>query len=260
MATPPSCHMPPDEHDLDIAEQALVSSAQSMGIALSHDHLRQFRSYFHELTQWNERINLTSLVSPEDVYHKHFLDSLTVMKALHADETSSKSATFTLLDVGSGAGFPGIPLAIVDAPLQVTLLEATRKKAQFLEHLIRVLGVANASVVTGRAEEVAHVSMHREQYDWVVGRAVARMATLAEYMLPFCRVGGAMIAMKQGTISEELDLAERAIRTLGGELSAVLPVDNDLLAGERCLIVLRKAAATPDIYPRRPGMPAKRPL
>ncbi len=253
--------MPTDEHDLDIAEQTLVSGARSIGIVLSHDHLRQFRSYFHELIQWNERINLTSLVSPKDVYRKHFLDSLTVMKALHIDQASSERTTpCTILDVGSGAGFPGIPLAIVAAHLQVMLLEATRKKAQFLEHVIRVLGVANASVVTGRAEELAHVSMHREQYDWVVGRAVARMASLAEYLLPFCRVGGAVIAMKLGAIAEELALAERAIHTLGGELSEVLPVDNDLLTGGRCLIVLRKATTTPDNYPRRPGMPAKRPL
>lgn len=231
-----------------------------MDIALSHDHLGQFRSYFHELTQWNERINLTSLVSATDIYHKHFLDSLTVMQALRTDQAWPEDGPGTLLDVGSGAGFPGLPLAIIATHLQVTLLEATRKKAQFMEHLIRVLGLANAVVVTGRAEELAHVSMHREQYLWVVGRALARMATLAEYLLPFCRVGGAVIAMKQGAISEEMGLAEGAVRTLGGELSAVLPVGNDLVSAERCLIMLRKTATTPNIYPRRPGVPAKRPL
>ena len=185
----------------------------------------------------------------------HFLDSLSTLLAL-----PNGSSPIRLLDVGAGAGFPGLPLKLAKPDLQLTLLEATAKKTAFLDALVTELGLESVTVLTGRAEAAAHDAAHREQYDAVVSRGVAKLATLAEYLLPFCKVGGLAIAMKQGDIAGELTEAERAIGLLGGVLQETVAVDLPGLPPGRQLVVMRKAHATPPAYPRRTGLPAKRSL
>ncbi len=165
-----------------------------------------------------------------------------------------------LLDVGSGAGFPGVPLKIVCPHWRVTLLEATGKKVRFLEHLREVLGLGNLEILHGRAEDFAKAPAYREQYDWVVARAVAEMPALAELTLPFAKIGGNVLALKGETAEAEVAQSGRAFSILGGELVKIVKIALPGLVEERRLVVVRKVACTPDAYPRRPGIPAKRPL
>ena len=254
--------------DLEEAEALLVEGAHTLGISLSDRQLDLFRTYYRLLVEWNRRVNLTALTDPSDVFVKHFLDSITVLLAVDASRhpgrvsgpNDSESDSITLLDVGTGAGFPGLPLRIVHPEFRLTLLDSTRKKTDFLRHLLEALELDDVTVVTGRAEEAGRQPALRERVQLVVSRAVDRMATLAEYLLPFCTVGGRAVAMKKEDISTEIAEAARAIRLMGGHVSEVLPVRLPLLPDERCLVVLEKLQSTPEQYPRRPGMPAKRPL
>ncbi|MBI2886685.1 MAG: 16S rRNA (guanine(527)-N(7))-methyltransferase RsmG [Chloroflexi bacterium] len=235
------------------AEAALADGARRLGLALTEAHLSQFRRYYRALVSWNRRANLTAITEYGDVLIRHFLDSLTVTLAIEGH-------SLRLLDVGSGAGFPGVPLRLALPQLQVTLLEATEKKTAFLRHLRLPLELPDLAVVTGRVEQVAHDPAHRESYDLVVSRGVDSMATLAEYQLPFCRVGGRAVAMKKGDIAAEVGQAQRAMALLGGRLLDIVSVPLPQLPDQRCLVVVEKVSPTPDRYPRRPGMPAKRPL
>jgi len=162
--------------------------------------------------------------------------------------------------VGTGAGFPGIPLKIVCPGMRLTLLEATGKKVMFLEHVLKVLGLRDIVVMKGRAEELGQDPEHREQYDWAVARAVAEMPTLAEYLLPLVAVGGKVLAQKGEMAAAEVHKAETAIKTLGGHVQRLIPVELRGLTETRHLVVIDKVAATPAKYPRRPGIPSKRPL
>lgn len=254
--------------DVEEAEALLVEGARALGISLSGRQLELFRTYYRLLVDWNRRVNLTALTDPRDVFVKHFLDSITVLLAVDLAHHSSRVSGYneyegdsmTLLDVGTGAGFPGLPLRIVHPEFRLTLLDSTRKKTDFLRHLLEALGLDDVTVVTARAEEGARQPALRERFQLVVSRAVERLSTLAEYLLPFCAVGGRAVAMKKGDISSEIAEAEQAIRLMGGHVSEVLPVRSPLLPDERCLVVLEKVQVTPEQYPRRPGMPAKRPL
>jgi len=237
----------------------LVRGARELGIELSEKQLRQFGLYLRELLEWNQRMNLTAITATEDVQVKHFLDSLTVLAGLPKPVRQGVSEA-TVLDVGAGAGFPGIPLGIVLPSLSVTLLEATRKKCKFLEHLIGTLGLAGATVACGRAEEWAHRADARERYDVALARAVAPLAVLAELCLPFVRLGGRMIAPKKLGIDEEIRAAGRAIKLLGGKFEPPLVVRLPILDESRQLVVISKIHPTPSPYPRRPGLPAKSPL
>jgi 16S rRNA (guanine527-N7)-methyltransferase len=186
---------------------------------------------------------------------RHFLDSLSIYPLLLPAGTP-----WALIDVGSGAGFPGLPLKIVRPELQVTLLEATRKKGDFLRHVVERLGLAGVTVLTARAEEVAHHSAHREQYDLVVARAVAPLPTLAEYTLPLAKVGGRVIAQKGRHPAPEAAEASRAIEQCGGGGTKILPVQLPDLDAPRHLVMIEKRQATPAQYPRRAGTPARHPL
>ena len=235
--------------------EKLVNGAARLGIALTSRQLEQFQAYYQLLAEWNQRFNLTSIVDYQEVQIKHFLDSLTVSLALTTNISEAR-----LMDVGSGAGLPGIPLKIVWPQIRLTLLESVGKKTVFLSHLVNKLGLEAVDVVTGRAEEVAHLSSCREQFDVTISRGVAGMATLSELCLPFCRIAGIFIAQKKGDIVQEVAQAERAIALLGGQLRQVKTVDLPELADNRYLVVVEKVAVTPLCYPRRPGMPGKRPL
>jgi len=236
--------------------EKLKSGAEKLGLSLTDGQLEKFDTYYRELLEWNWWINLTSITEYNDVQLNHFLDSLTVALAIDTD----KSNYLRVIDVGTGAGLPGIPLKIVSPEIDLTLLEATAKKAGFLHHIIDKLVLENVKIITGRAEDIAHRQEYRERFDIAVSRAVAPLAALVELTLPFCRTGGSFIAQKKGFIQSEVDRAEKAIGMLGGKLREVRRIDLDEFPDERYLVIVDKVAATPPQYPRRPGIPSKRPL
>jgi len=235
----------------------LESGVKKLGLSLTQGQLEQFSIYYQELLEWNRRMNLTSITDYEEVQVKHFLDSLTVTLAFK-QPVSDESVR--IIDVGTGAGMPGLPLKIMFPDVRLVLLEATAKKATFLQHIKDKLGLENVEIVVGRAEEVAYIDEHRESFDVVLSRAVAPLATLVELTLPFCAVGGSFIAQKKGLIELEVSQADRVIRLLGGNLREVKKIELEGLADERYLIIVDKISPTPEKYPRRSGIPAKRPL
>ena len=233
--------------------------AQKLGLQLTLKQLGQFQTYYQELIDWNRRLNLTRITSYEEVQIKHFLDSLTVVLALEL-EPPVDGRSLRLIDVGTGAGIPGIPLKILLPDISLTLLDATAKKAAFLQHIKQKLGLDDIEIVVGRAEDVAREALYREKFGLVLSRAVAGLPTLVELTLPFCAVGGRFIAQKKGDVDREISQSARAIELLGGKLREVKKVDLEEFADERWLVVIDKVAPTMEQYPRRPGIPAKRPL
>jgi 16S rRNA (guanine527-N7)-methyltransferase len=234
--------------------EKLIAGAQKLGLSLTKEQVTLFQTYYEELIRWNRRVNLTAIVDYEEVQIKHFLDSLTIAPLIG-------NMSGRLLDVGTGAGFPGVPLKIIFPDIAVTLVESVKKKAAFLDHLVDCLGLDSVEVIAERAETLAHDERHRERFDVAVSRGVADLATLAEITLPFCVVGGIAVAMKKGDIEDEVSGASKAIDVLGGRLREVRPVELAEFAGEaRSLVVIEKVSSTPERYPRRPGIPKKRPL
>lgn len=237
--------------------EQMARSLHELGIVITENERALFCVYYQELVEWNHRFNLTAVTDYEGVQVRHFADSLSCLLAL---PRAALQAGAQVVDVGSGAGFPGLPLKILCPGMRLALLEATRKKAEFLQHLVRRLGLREVEVVWGRAEEAGQQPAHREQYDWAVARAVAEMPTLVEYLLPLVRVGGTALAQKGESGPAEAHGAEASIHLLGGRLRRLVAVDLHGLAETRYLVVMDKVATTPVRYPRRPGMPAKRPL
>lgn len=237
--------------------ERLTHGARQLGLALDPEQVWRFQLYYEELAEWNRRINLTAITSYEEVQTKHFLDSLTLMAALK-DKVWTKE-NFSLLDVGTGAGVPGVPLKILLPGVRLVLLESVAKKTAFLKHLVDRLGLDYVNIITGRAEDIAHQVDCRERFDVAVSRAVGNLSSIAELALPFCRQGGLFIAPKKGQIEEEISQARQAIDTLGGRLKEVKEVDLEDL-GLRCLVIIEKIGLTPQRYPRRAGIPSKRPL
>ena len=236
--------------------EKLNTGVKKLGLQLSPEQLEQFETYYQEMVDWNRRVNLTAITDYEEVQIKHFLDSLTVTLVWQP----AVNAGWRLIDVGTGAGIPGIPLKIALPDIKLVLLEAVAKKAAFLRHITHKLGLDDVEVVVGRAEEVAHQAQYREKFKLALSRAVAPLPTLAELVLPFCAVGGGFIAPKKEDIGEEISQAARAIDILGGRLGEVKPVELEEFSDERYLVVIDKVAPSPPKYPRRPGIPAKRPL
>ena len=236
--------------------ERLKQIAAGWGIHLEESQLQAFQRYYEELIAWNRRVNLTTITAYEAVQVRHFADSLAVLLAVGDLEAEA----VRLIDIGTGAGFPGLPLKIVNPGWQVTLVEATRKKTAFLEHLVAALRLEGVEVVWARAEELGRDPRYREGFDLATARAVAELAVLAEYALPLVRVGGRFVAQKGTEPDAELVAARRALERLGGEHVGTLPYELPGVAGPLHLVVVQKVAPTPAKYPRRPGMPEKRPL
>ena len=225
-----------------------------LGVGLSRRQLDAFAWYASELAAWNERFNLTAITEPAEIEVKHFLDSLSCLLALKPRPGDR------MVDVGSGAGFPGLPLKIVMPWLQVTLVEATGKKAEFCRHVVEGLALESIMVVHARAEDVGQMAEHRQAYQWAVARAVAHLQVLAEYLMPLVRLGGRAIAQKGETGPAEAHAAEGALRILGGRVQQLITVELPRVPETRYLVVMEKTAATPGEYPRRAGVPARKPL
>ncbi len=228
--------------------QALVN------VRLSSAQMEAFKRYENELLDWNSQFNLTAIRDAEGIRVKHFLDSLTCLAVLR-DLPHTR-----IIDIGTGAGFPGIPLKIMLPSVRLTLLESVGKKADFCRHVVKTLKLEGVDVVQVRAEEAGQMPAYREKYDWAIARAVAGLPVLAEYLLPFVRVGGRMLAQKGDSGPAEAHSAAPALQLLGGRLKQLTPVYLPGVVEDRYLVVIDKIAATPAQYPRRAGVPSKKPL
>ena len=235
--------------------EKLTQDAQTLlNLRLSARQVGCFERYEKELLEWNEKFNLTAIRDVEGVRTKHFLDSLTCVQAWRETPPTS------MIDIGTGAGFPGIPLKILYPGLSLTLVESVGKKAEFCRHVINALGLERVEVVQARAEEIGQNKKYRERFDWAVARAVAGLPTLAEYLLPLVRVGGGVLAQKGESGPAEAQAAEKSIRLMGGRLRQLYKVNLPGVVEDRYLVVIDKTAATPPNYPRRVGLPLKTPI
>jgi len=236
----------------------LIEGAGKLDIKLNTRQVKQFELYYQELIEWNKKINLTAITDYSSVQVKHFLDSLTITLALSEEEVASPD--FKIVDIGTGAGFPGVPLRILFPQPRLVLLEPTTKKTAFLHHIIRKLELQNVEVLNSRAEEAAHLPAYREQFALVLSRAVALLPTLVELTLPFCRIGGRFIGQKKGEIDQEITGAKKAIAVLGGRLDQTKKIELDEFTDARYLVIIDKISSTPSEYPRRTGVPKRRPI
>jgi 16S rRNA (guanine527-N7)-methyltransferase len=233
----------------------LTQYAQDLfNISLSPTQAEYFTIYARELIEWNSRINLTAIIEPQAIEVRHFLDSLSVVKVIGFDEGDK------LLDVGTGAGFPGLALAIAFPHLSVTLMEATAKKLAFIEHVVQTLALKNVTLVHARAEDAGQMPQHRAQYDIVTARAVARLPILLEYMLPMAKLNGFCIAMKGNTAETEIEDSKRALYVLGGEAKPLVEIELPTVEDKHYLVTVEKIKKTPNTYPRKAGTPTKKPI
>lgn len=231
----------------------LKKGAASFHIELTDEQIAHFIQYYEKLIDWNEKINLTAITEERDVVIKHFLDSLSVLPFIPKDARNC-------IDVGTGAGFPGIPIKIIKKDLSVTLLDSLDKRVRFLNDIISNLGLEKIRTIHGRAEDFARNKEYREVYDFGIARAVASLPVLAEYILPFVRIGGFFIAMKGSDVGNEINISKKAISVLGGRIHSVenfsLPYDSI----GRHLVFIKKIRQTPTQYPRKSGKPSKSPI
>ena len=235
--------------------EKLVQDASTLfNVHMTGRQVESFAAYEKELLEWNSKFNLTAIRDSESIRTKHFLDSLSCILAWKTNPPNR------LIDVGTGAGFPGIPLKIIYPNLKLTLVESVGKKAMFCQHMVQVLSLGNVDVVQSRAEELGQDARHREKYDWAVARAVANLNVLSEYLIPLVRVGGTMLAQKGESGPAEAQSAEGAMKLLGGKLKQLIPIHLRGVVEDRYLILVDKVAATPPKYPRKPGIPVKQPL
>ena len=229
-----------------------IKEANKMGITITDIQKEQFVTYYESLVEWNKVMNLTAITDFEEVLEKHFLDSLSIVKTLDLNKKE------TMIDVGTGAGFPGLPLKIVFPKLKVTLLDSLNKRVEFLNYVIKSLNLQEIETIHGRAEDFARNSSYREKYDLVVSRAVANLSTLSEYCLPFAKVGGIFASYKSEKAEEEMKESKNAIFLLGGKMKKceIFSLGNNI----RKIIVIEKKETTSSKYPRKAGLPSKKPL
>lgn len=239
---------------MDQAKELLIRGTKELGFKISDLQIEQFFKYYEMLIETNRSMNLTSIVEKDDVVIKHFLDSLLVAKSFDLSKVN------TMIDVGTGAGFPGIPIKIMYPDIQIVLLDSLNKRLNFLNDVISQLGLEGIVTVHGRAEDAAHLKEYREQFDLCVSRAVANLSTLCEYCIPFIRVGGNFISYKSATSNEEIFSAQNAIKILGGEITDTSTVLLPCSEMERTFVNIQKKKQTPKNYPRKAGTPAKNPI
>ncbi|WP_040214760.1 16S rRNA (guanine(527)-N(7))-methyltransferase RsmG [Clostridium polynesiense] len=229
-------------------------AALEVSLDFSEEMYHKFMVYMKLLKEWNEKINLTAITEEEEIIKKHFIDSIKAFKAEPFKECSS------LIDVGSGAGFPGLPIAIVKPEINIVLLDSLNKRVNFLNTVISVLELKNIKAIHGRAEEEARKKEHREKYDIATSRAVANMSVLSEFCLPFVKNKGYFIPLKGPAVEEELEAGEKAIKILGGELKEIIKVEIEESDMAHNLVVVKKIKSTPSVYPRKAGSISKKPL
>ena len=235
--------------------ETLHRDAQALfNLPLSRRQMTALLTYEKELLEWNQKFNLTAIRDAESIRTKHFLDSFSCVLAWKTSPPNQ------LIDVGTGAGFPGLPLKILYPNMKLTLVESVGKKAMFCQHIVRVLGLEHVEVFQARAEDLGQDPAHREKYDWAIARAVANLNVLSEYLIPLVKIGGAVLAQKGESGPAEAQSAEDAMKLLGGKLKQLIPVNLPGVADDRYLVVVEKVAATPPRYPRKPGIPMKQPL
>lgn len=239
---------------MDTTQQRFAEQLAPLNIVLSAEQLEQFERYYALLVEWNEKMNLTGITERDAVYEKHFYDSLTLAKVVDFAEVA------TIADIGSGAGFPSIPLAIAFPHLQVTIVDSLAKRIKFLDEVIAQLGLPAVKALHGRAEDVARMKEHRDAYDVVTARAVARLAVLNEFCLPFVRAGGTFVAMKGSDLTEELAESKYSLDKLNGSIEQVEKMQLPSEGADRHLVIISKSGPTPPTYPRKAGVPLKTPL
>ena len=238
--------------DIKKFSNLMIEYGKEINIVFTEEQLQKFYEYMNLLIEWNEKINLTAIVEPKEIILKHFIDSLTIIKYIDQNKK--------VIDIGTGAGFPGIPIKIVRDDLKITLLDSLNKRINFLNEVIVKLGLENINAVHARIEEYAKNKQYRENYDVATSRAVANLTTLSEYMLPMVKIKGMAICMKGSEINEEISKSKNSIKLLGGEISKIEEFTLPKSDYKRNLILIEKAIQTPSKYPRKPGIPSKEPL
>lgn len=230
----------------------MQEKSTALGVRFFMEQAEQFFEYMNLLIEWNEKMNLTAIIEPSEIILKHFIDSITILKDIKDGST--------VVDVGTGAGFPGIPLSIMNSTLKITLVDSLNKRLIFLQEVIKELNLKNVELIHARAEEFGRNKKYREKFDIATSRAVANLATLSEYLLPLVKINGQAISMKAGNASQEIEEAQKAIKTLGGHINRIdefyLP-QTDIA---RTIIIIDKIKETPNQYPRKAGTPSKEPI
>ena len=233
-------------------KEIIKRQVKLLKIELSEDKIKKFYNYMNLLIEWNQKINLTSITDPKEIILKHFIDSLTINKYIKENTK--------MIDVGTGAGFPGIPLKILRDDIEIILLDSLNKRIKFLDIVIEELKLNKISTIHSRAEDIGRDEKYREKFDYATSRAVANLSTLAEYLIPLVKIKGEVIAMKGAEIKEELETSKKSINVLGGKLNSVeefcLPESNM----KRSVIIIQKETKTPNKFPRKAGLPSKEPI
>ena len=238
--------------EIEDFEKIFYKYIEDLKIKLNKEQIQKFYTYMNLLLEWNEKINLTAITEPDEIILKHFIDCLMITKYIKSNDN--------IIDIGTGAGFPGIPLKIYEKELKITLVDSLNKRLIFLEEVIKKLDLEGINTIHSRAEELGKNKTCREKFNVVTSRAVANLSTLAEYLLPLCKVGGRCICMKSADIEDELNNAKKAIEILGGKV-----IEKDIFSLPksnigRSIIVIEKVKNTPSKFPRKPGIPSKEPI
>ena len=232
--------------------EELLEKSSTMGVRFSVEQIEKFYKYMNLLIEWNEKINLTAITEPSEIILKHFIDSITILKEIEDGSI--------LVDVGTGAGFPGVPLSIMNPTLKITLVDSLNKRLIFLQEVVKELKLENVELIHARAEEFGQNKKYREQFYIATSRAVAILSSLSEYLVPLVKIGGKVISMKAGNAEQEIEEAQTAIKVLGGCIKKIdefnLPQSNI----ERTIITIDKVKNTPNKYPRKAGTPTKEPI
>lgn len=232
----------------------LKNKLDALGIEIDENQLEKFDKFTELMLYWNERISLTSITDEEEIIDKHYVDSLTLLK------TDLIEGNLKVLDLGTGGGYPGIPLKIMRNDLKMTLLDSRLKKIEYLETIVGDLGFDDLELIHGRAENLGQDQAYREAYDLVLSRAVANLSSLAEYCLPFLKIGGFFIAMKGSDYETEVNDAKKAIKKFGGQIQEIIDIQIPETDITHALVIIKKERSTPNKYPRRPGTPTKDPI